>query len=141
MGANGATPKTIRFFVPYWIVNDSSLLLAYRLVEIEPLDNVDMESIFLSRTKSSKIANPSEKKHLGARKNIQVLEAIEDTSPMPSMLSPRDYASRSGGMLFPSRSDSYLSPRVGIAVAVRYSENFSPGISLLELETKVIYFY
>lgn len=138
MGANGATPKTIRFFVPYWIVNDSSLLLAYRLVEIEPLDSVD--SIFLSRTKSSKIASASEKKHLGARKNIQVLEAIEDTSPMPSMLSPKDYASRSGGMLFPSRSDSYLSPRVGIAVAVRYSENFSPGISLLELETKVIFY-
>ncbi|CAM8996430.1 unnamed protein product [Rhodiola kirilowii] len=136
MGANGAAPKTIRFFVPYWIVNDSSLLLAYKLVEIEPLDNVDTESIFLSRTKSSKTASPSQKRHLGARKNIQVLEAIEDTSPMPSMLSPRDYASRSGGMLFPSRSDAYLSPRVGIAVAVRHSENFSPGISLLELETK-----
>uniref|UniRef100_A0A7N0UXF0 PH domain-containing protein n=1 Tax=Kalanchoe fedtschenkoi TaxID=63787 RepID=A0A7N0UXF0_KALFE len=136
MGANGATPKTIRFFVPYWIVNDSSLLLAYKLVEIEPLENVDIDSIFLSRTKSAKVSNPSEKRHLGARKNIQVLESIEDTSPMPSMLSPRDYASRSGGMLFPSRSDAYLSPRVGIAVAVQHSENFSPGISLLELESK-----
>ncbi|CAM9004161.1 unnamed protein product [Rhodiola kirilowii] len=136
MGANGAAPKTIRFFVPYWIVNDSSLLLAYKLVEIEPLDNVDIDSIFLSRMKSSKIANPSDKRHLGERKNIQILEAIEDTSPMASMLSPKDYKSRKGGTLFPSRSDAYLSPRVGIAVAIRQSENFSAGISLLELENK-----
>lgn len=139
LGGNGAAPKTITFFVPYWIVNDSSRLLSYKLVEIEPLDNVDIDSIFLSQAKSPKNENSPQKGHLGERKNIQLLEAIEDTSPMPSMLSPKNYASRRGGMLFPSRSDAYLSPRVGISVAVEPSENFSPGVSLVELENKVPY--
>ncbi|KAL5541456.1 hypothetical protein UlMin_009166 [Ulmus minor] len=142
MGGTTAAPKTIRFFVPYWIVNNASIPLAYRVVEVEPLDNTDMDSQILSRAvKSAKMAlkNPTnsiERKHSASRRNIQVLEVIEDTSPVPSMLSPQDNAGRSGAMLFQSQKDAYLSPRMGIAVAMHHSDVFSPGISLLELEKK-----
>lgn len=145
MGGSAAAPKTIRFFVPYWINNDSSLSLTYRVVEIEPLESADVDSHLISKAiKSAKSASkyPSTSVVGGQvcnRKNIQVLEAIEDTSPTPSMLSPQDYVGRGGVMLFSSRNDMYLSPRVGIAVAVRNSDNFSPGVSLLELEKKVIW--
>lgn len=145
MGGTAAAPKTIRFFVPYWINNDSFLPLAYRVVEIEPLESADVDSLFISKAvKSPKSAfkHPSTSVvggQVGMRKNIQVLEAIEDTSPTPSMLSPQDYVGRGGVMLFSSRNDMYLSPRVGVAVAIQNSENFSPGISLLELEKKVIW--
>lgn len=143
MGGTTAAPKTIRFFVPYWISNDSFLYLAYQVVEIEPLESSDVDSLSLSRAvKSAKLAlkNPptSVSRQIGARKNIQVLEVIEDLSPTPSMLSPQHYVGRGGVMLFSSRNDAYLSSRVGIAVALQNSENFSFGISLLELEKKVI---
>lgn len=143
MGGTTAAPKTIRFFVPYWISNDSFLSLAYRVVEIEPLESADADALMLSKAvKSAKTAlrSPSiliDRRHVAPRKNIQVLEAIEDTSPIPNMLSPQDYVGRGGVMLFSSRNDAYLSPRVGIAVAIRNSDNYSPGISLLELEKKV----
>lgn len=143
MGGTTAAPKTIRFFVPYWIINNSSLSLAYRVVEVEPMDNADMDSQMLSRAvKSAKMVlkNPSnsmERRHSTPRRNIQVLEVIEDTSPTPSMLSPQDNAGRSGVMLFQSQKDAYVSPRVGISVALHHSEIYSPGISLLELENKV----
>lgn len=142
MGGTIAAPKTIKIFVPYWIVNDSSLHLAYRVVEIDPLDNADLDSPLLSRAvKSARTSfkspsNSMERRHQGPTKSLQVLEIIEDTSPVPSMLSPQDYASRSGVMQFSSRNDAHLSPRLGIAVAVRHSENYSPGISLLDLENK-----
>lgn len=144
MGGSTVAPKTIRFFVPYWISNNSSLPLAYRVVEIESSDNAEIDSKSLSRTvKSAKttLKNPTysiDRRHSGSRRNIQVVEVIEDTSPVPSMLSPQDSAGRSGVMLFPSQKDSYVSSRVGIAVAIRSSEIYSPGISLLELEKKVI---
>ncbi|PIN00426.1 hypothetical protein CDL12_27074 [Handroanthus impetiginosus] len=142
LGGTAAAPKTIRFFVPYWINNTSFLSLAYRVVEIEPLESGDVDSLLISKAvKSAKSASryPSTSevgRQVGMRRNIQVLEAIEDTSPTPSMLSPQDYFGRGGVMLFSSRNDMYLSPRVGIAVAIRNSENFSPGVSLLELEKK-----
>ncbi|KAG8658937.1 uncharacterized protein LOC110610326 isoform X2 [Manihot esculenta] len=140
MGGTIAAPKTIRLFVPYWIVNDSSLPLAYRVVEIEPSDNADADSVFLSRAvKSTKttLRNPTmERRHSVSKRNIQVLELIEDTSPLPSMLSPQDSAGKSGLMLFPSQKDAYMCPRVGLAVAIRHSDSYSPGISLLELEKK-----
>lgn len=142
MGGTIAAPKTIRLFVPYWIVNDSSLPLAYRVVEIEPA-NPDTDSLSLSRAvKSAKTALKSptlsmERKRSGANRNIQVLEIIEDTSPMPSMFSPQDTAGRSGIMPFSSQKEAYLSPRVGLAVAIRHSDTYTPGISLLELEKKV----
>lgn len=144
MGGTIAAPKTVRFFVPYWISNDSSLPLAYQVVEIEPFEASDVDSIQISKTGKSATAAmryPStslDRKPTGLRKNLQVLEVIEDTTPTPSMLSPQDYVGRGGVMLFSSRNDAYLSPRVGVAVAIRNSENYSPGVSLLELEKKVI---
>lgn len=143
IGGTTAAPKTIRFFVPYWISNDSFLFLAYQVVEIEPLESSDVDSLSLSRAvKSAKLALKTPptsvlSRQIGARKNIQVLEVIEDSSPTPSMLSPQHYVGRGGVMLFSSRNDAYLSSRVGIAVALQNSENFSSGISLLELEKKV----
>ncbi|CAE5959607.1 unnamed protein product [Arabidopsis arenosa] len=137
VGETGAAPKTIRFFVPYWITNDSYLTLGYRVVEIEPSENVEAGSPCLTRASKSFKKNPvfsMERRH--QKKNVRVLEVIEDTSPMPSMLSPQESAGRSGVVLFPSQKDSYVSPRIGIAVAVRDSDNYSPGISLLELEKK-----
>lgn len=145
MGGSAAAPKTIRFFVPYWINNDSSLSLTYRVVETETLESGDMDSLLGSKSfKSTRSASkfPSTSVVGGQvemKRNIQVLEAIEDTSPIPSMLSPQDYVGRGGVMLFSSRNDMYLSPRVGIAVALRNSDNFTPGVSLLELEKKVIW--
>jgi vacuolar protein sorting-associated protein 13A/C len=147
LGGTSAAPKTIRFFIPYWIINDSSLPLAYRLVEVEPLDKADMDTMILSRAvKSAKIAlkhptNSMDRRHSGPRKNIQVLEVIEDTTPIPSMLSPQDYVGRSGIISFTSNKDSNMSSRVGIAVAIRNSEIYSPGISLHELENKVTWLY
>ncbi|KAL3812236.1 hypothetical protein ACJIZ3_013504 [Penstemon smallii] len=141
-GGTAAAPKTLRFFIPYWIHNESLLSLAYKVVEIEPLESADVDSLVISKAvKSAKSAvkYPSTSavgRQVGMRKNIQVLEAIEDTSPIPSMLSPQDYVGRGGVLLFSSRNDAYLSPRVGISVAIRNSENFSPGVSLLELEKK-----
>ncbi|KAL0308081.1 UNVERIFIED_CONTAM: putative vacuolar protein sorting-associated protein 13A, partial [Sesamum angustifolium] len=142
LGGSAAAQKTIRFFVPYWIGNNSFLPLAYRVVEIEPLEGADVDSLLISqdvKPEKSALRYPSTSvvgRQVGMRKNIQVLEAIEDTSPIPSMLSPQDYIGRGGVMLFSSRNDTYLSPRVGIAVAIRNSENFSPGVPLLELEKK-----
>lgn len=143
MGGTTAAPKTIRFFVPYWISNESYLSLAYRVVEIEPVESADVDSHVLSRTsKSARFSSRGSstsfgRKQIGPRKTILVLDIIEDTSPIPSMLSPQDYVGRGGVVLFSSRNDAYLSSRVGISVAIQNSENFSPGISLLELEKKV----
>lgn len=144
LGGSTAAPKTIRFFVPYWINNDSSLPLAYRVVETESL-SADMDFLLVAKSlksirSSSKYSSTSGVGgQVNMKRNIQVLEAIEDTSPIPSMLSPQDYIGRGGVMLFSSRNDMYLSPRVGIAVALRNSDNFSLGVSLLELEKKVIW--
>ncbi|XP_050216889.1 uncharacterized protein LOC126667840 isoform X2 [Mercurialis annua] len=128
MGGTIAAPKVIRFFVPYWIVNDSSLPLAYTIVEIEPMDD--------AKTQLKNSSNSMERKFFGAKRNIQVLEFIEDTTPLPTMFSPQDSAGRSGLIMFQSQKDSYMSPRVGLAVAVRHCEVYSPGVSLLELEKK-----
>lgn len=143
LGGTIAAPKTIRFFIPYWVINDSSLPLAYRLVEVEPLDKADVDTMIISRAvKSAKLAlkhssNSIDRRHSGPRKNIQVLEIIEDTTPVPSMLSPQDYPCRGGVISFTSNKDAHMSSRVGIAVAIRNSEIFSPGVSFHELENKV----
>ncbi|KAJ6689863.1 hypothetical protein OIU85_006185 [Salix viminalis] len=131
MGGTFSAPKTIRLFVPYWIINDSSLPLSYQVVEIEPLETVKpVKASFKNPT------NSMERRLVGTKRNVQVLEVIEDTSPIPSMLSPQDTAGRSGILLFPSQKDANLSPRVGLAVAIHHSEIYSPGISFLELEKK-----
>ncbi|KAL8205058.1 hypothetical protein R6Q57_010681 [Mikania cordata] len=143
MGASVASPNTIRFFVPYWIINDCPVPLAYRVVEIEPLENVGVAGSLVDTkaAKSGKLIsfkNPSSSTAVttGSRRNIQVLEAIEDESPTPCMFSPQEYVGQGGANLFSSRNDAYLSPRVGLAVATQHSENFSPGLSLIDLEKK-----
>ncbi|KAK7348007.1 hypothetical protein VNO80_22555 [Phaseolus coccineus] len=142
MGGTSAAPKTLRLFVPYWIVNDTSLSLAYRVVEVEPLENAEMDSVSLSRAvKSAKTALKSpisslDRRHSNSRRSLQVLEVIEDNNPFPSMLSPHDYVGRSGSTMFQSPKDTYLSPRLGISVSMQSSEVYSSGISLLELEKK-----
>ena len=144
MGGSSAAPKTLRFFVLYWIVNESSLPLAYRVLEVEPLENADTDSVLLSRAvTSAKSAlknsmSSIDRRHSSSRRNLQVLETIEDNSPFPSMLSPQDYAGRT---MFQSQKDAYLSTRVGIAVAICNSGYYSSGISLYELENKVIIFF
>ena len=145
MGGTSAAPKTLRLFVPYWIVNDTSLSLAYRVVEVEPLENAEMDSVSLSRAvKSAKTALKSpisslDRRHSNSRRSVQVLEVIEDNNPFPSMLSPHDYVGRSGSTMFHSPKDTYLSPRLGISVSMQSSEVYSSGISLLELEKKVLF--
>ncbi|KAK4783311.1 hypothetical protein SAY86_007685 [Trapa natans] len=51
------------------------------------------------------------------------------------MLSPQDYFG-GNALLFSSQKDAYISPKIGIGVAVHNSDIYSPGISLLELENK-----
>lgn len=147
MGASAASPNTIRFFVPYWICNDCSVPLLYRVVEIEPLEGADVADSLVNTKaakaaksgKSSSFKNPlsAAAEATGSRRNIQILETIEDNSPTPGMFSPQDYVGQGGANLFSSRNDAYLSPRVGLAVAAQHSDNFSPGLSLLDLEKKV----
>ncbi|CAN1281796.1 Intermembrane lipid transfer protein vps13A [Linum perenne] len=128
MGGTFAAPKSIRFFVPYWIVNDSSLPLAYRMVEMEGMDKV-------KSVKHTLKTPMMERRRSSMKRSVDIMEVIEDTSPIPSMLSLQDPAGRSGVTLFASQKDAFLS-RVGLAVAVRHSETYSPGISLHELEKK-----
>ena len=143
MGATAASPNTIRFFVPYWISNDCSVPLTYQVVEIDPNESADADPLPVTKpARSGQFSfrasfSLSEPKSTVSRRNIQVLEAIDDTSPTPSMFSPQDYVGQGGSMLFSSRNDAYLSPRVGIAVATHNSDVFSAGHSLLDLEKKV----
>ncbi|KAK9139107.1 hypothetical protein Scep_008788 [Stephania cephalantha] len=138
MGRTNAAPKTIRFFVPYWISNDSSLPLTYRVVEVEQPESSETDSSALSRVvKPAKLAmkNANDKRNSG-KKNFQILEDIEDSTSTPVMLSPQGYVGRGGVLPFPSRNEAILSPRVGISVAIRNSEYYSSGISLLDIENK-----
>lgn len=143
MGGSDTATKIVRFFVPYWISNDTSLQLVYRVVEIEPLGNVQSETVSMTKTvKSANLPLKHSPKTIDApistpRKDSQILERIEDSGRSIVMLSPQDYMGRSGILTFSSRNDPSLSPRVGVSVAVRDSEYFSTGISLTELENKV----
>ncbi|XP_073012998.1 uncharacterized protein [Typha latifolia] len=142
LGGTDAAPKTVRLFVPYWIQNDSSLPLSYRIVEVEPLENADTDSVLLTRAvKSAKFAlkhssKSFDRRNTSSRSNIQILDVIEDFGPNCVMLSPQDYINRSGVLPFQSRNDTSTSTRLGISVAVHHSGYYSPGISFLELESK-----
>lgn len=111
--------------------------LAYRMVELEYLENAEPESHSLSKAvKKTVLRNPTNSIIRRPRRNLQVLEMIEDNSPVPSMLSPQDYFG-GNALMFSSQKDAYISPRIGIGVAVRNSETYSAGIALHELENKV----
>lgn len=45
LGASDAAPKTLRLFVPYWIKNHSSIPLSYRIVEGEPTESSEADSL------------------------------------------------------------------------------------------------
>ncbi|KAJ3675683.1 hypothetical protein LUZ60_004725 [Juncus effusus] len=140
-GRSDAAPKSVRIFVPYWIENDCALPLSYRMVLVEPSENSDNDSLLLGRAvKSAKLAlryssKALDKRASSSRRNVEILESIEDSSnPSCVMLSPQDYLNRSSP--FQSRNENVTTTRVGISVGVGNSNNFSPGVSLLELETK-----
>ncbi|XP_078179744.1 uncharacterized protein LOC144573852 isoform X2 [Carex rostrata] len=141
-GRSVTAPKTVRIFVPYWIQNDSPIHLSYRIVEVEPLESTDTDSQLLTRAaKSAKLALRYSSKALdrrgsSSRRNVQILESIEDSNPNCIMLSPQDYLNRSVVLPFQSRGETFATARVGISVSISNSTHFSPGISLLELETK-----
>lgn len=143
MGGSEAAPKTVRLFVPYWIQNDTSVPLSYRVVELEPSENSDTDNLLLTRAiKSTKLTLRNSSKSLdrlktSSQRNIQVLEVIEDFNPKCVMLSPQDYMNRSGVLPFQSKGETFTSTRVGISVAAHDSTYYSPGVSLLELESKV----
>lgn len=146
-GRSVTAPKTVRIFVPYWIQNDSPIHLSYRIVEVEPLESTDTDSQLLTRAaKSAKLALRYSSKALdrrgsSSRRNVQILESIEDSNPNCIMLSPQDYLNRSVVLPFQSRGETFATARVGISVSISNSTYFSPGISLLELETKVCNLY
>jgi len=148
LGASDAAPKTLRLFVPYWIKNHSSIPLSYRIVEGEPTESSEADSLSrpdsLSRVaKSSKFSLKYSSKSLVRRgtmsqRNMQVLEDIEDCSTNYVMLSPQDYLNRSAGVRSESRDNNNFSPaRVAISVAVGGCTQYSIGVSLFELENKV----
>ncbi|WVZ75446.1 hypothetical protein U9M48_023496 [Paspalum notatum var. saurae] len=146
LGASDAAPKTLRLFVPYWIKNHSSISLSYRIVEWEPTEISDADSLSrpdsLSRVaKSSKFSLKYSSKSLVRRgtmshRNLQVLEVIEDCSTNYVMLSPQDYMSGSAGMRSESRDNSFSPARVAISMAVGSCTQYSIGVSLFELENK-----
>lgn len=120
-GGSSAAAKIVRLFVPYWLQNDASLPLAYRLVEIEPNSDSTGDTTWLTRaTKAAKQAarRPT---HSGAKhapqlnKVVSYFENVEDMTGTPVMLSLQAYSDRLGGLSLSSRSeDGLLSPRLGV---------------------------
>ncbi|KAK8931276.1 hypothetical protein KSP39_PZI016604 [Platanthera zijinensis] len=86
MGGTVAAPKLVRLFVSYWIRNDTSLSLSYRVVEIDLLDNLDADSMPVSRgVKSAKFAlkhssQSIDKSIVSTRRNSVILEVIDETT-------------------------------------------------------------
>uniref|UniRef100_A0ACD5YZI2 Uncharacterized protein n=1 Tax=Avena sativa TaxID=4498 RepID=A0ACD5YZI2_AVESA len=145
LGTSDAAPKTLRLFVPYWIKNNSSLPLSYRIVEVEPVENADADSLSrpdsLSRAaRSSKFSLRYSSKSLVRRgsmsqRNSQILDAIEDCGTNYVMLSPQDYMNRSAYMR-ESRDNNFSPARVAICAAIGSCKQYSIGVSLFELENK-----
>ncbi|XP_015689233.1 uncharacterized protein LOC102707936 [Oryza brachyantha] len=146
LGASDAATKTLRLFVPYWIKNNSSVPLSYRIVEVEPTENSDADTLTrpdsLSRAaKSSKFSLRYSSKSLVrrgpvAQRNVHILEAIDHCSTDYVMLSPQDYMNRSAGRRFESQDSNFSPARVAICVAVGSCKQYSVGVSLSELENK-----
>ncbi|KAK3157946.1 hypothetical protein QOZ80_2AG0130600 [Eleusine coracana subsp. coracana] len=146
LGASDAATKTLRLFVPYWIKNHSSIPLSYRIVEVEPTESSDADSVgkpdFLSRpVKSSKFSLRYSSKSLIRRstmpqRNTQIMEVIEDCSTNYVMLSPQDYMNRSASMRSESGDNNFSPARIAISVAVGSCTQYSIGVSLFELENK-----
>ncbi|KAL6634351.1 hypothetical protein ACP70R_027022 [Stipagrostis hirtigluma subsp. patula] len=145
LGASDAAPKTLRLFVPYWIKNLSSIPLSYRIVEVEPTESSEADSLTkpdsLRPMKSSKFSLKYSSKSLVRRgtmapRNMQIMEVIEDCNTNYVMLSPQDYMNRSAGMRSESRENNFSPARIAISVAVGSCTQYSIGVSLFELENK-----
>jgi vacuolar protein sorting-associated protein 13A/C len=143
-GGTTASAKIVRLFVPYWLRNDASLPLAYRLVEIEPHSDSTGDTTWLTRAaKAAKQAarrptHPGIKKALQLNRVVNYLERVEDMTGTPVMLSLQAYSDRIGGLSLSSRSeDGLLSPRLGLAIAVTNSNVFNRALSFRDFESNV----
>lgn len=143
-GGSSTAAKIVRLFVPYWLVNDASLPLAYRLVEIEPDTGSGGDSTWLTRAAKAAKQAARRPSHVGVKKVVQLnrvvqhLEKVEDLEGIPLMLSLQALSDRIGGLSFSSRSeDGTLSPRLGLAVAVANSNIFKSALSFRDFESNV----
>jgi vacuolar protein sorting-associated protein 13A/C len=143
-GGSNEAAKIIRLFVPYWLLNDASLPLAYRLVEIEPDRGLGGDATWLTRAAKAAKQAARRPNHAGARKVMQInrvvqhLECIEDLQGTPVMLSLQAYSDRMSGLSLSSRSeDGLLSPRLGLSVAIAQSNVFNHALSFRDFENSV----
>ncbi|XP_024384462.1 uncharacterized protein [Physcomitrium patens] len=143
-GGSSTAAKIVRLFVPYWLRNDASLPLAYRLVEIEPDSASTGDTTWLTRAaKAAKQAarrptHPGVKKALRLNRVVNYLERVEDMTGTPVMLSLQAYSDRIGGLSLSSRAeDGLLSPRLGLAIAVANSNVFNRALSFRDFENNM----
>lgn len=143
-GGNSAAAKIVRLFVPYWLVNDAALPLAYRLVEIEPHSGSSGDETWLTRAAKAAKQAARRPSHNGVKTALQLnrvvhyLERVEDMQGTPVMLSLQAYSDRMGGLSLSSRSeDGLLSPRLGLAISVANSNIFDRALSFRDFESNV----
>jgi vacuolar protein sorting-associated protein 13A/C len=143
-GGSNEAAKIIRLFVPYWLLNDASLPLAYRLVEIEPDRGLGGDATWLTRAAKAAKQAARRPNHAGARKVMQInrvvqhLECIEDLQGTPVMLSLQAYSDHMSGLSLSSRSeDGLLSPRLGLSVAIAQSNVFNHALSFRDFENSM----
>lgn len=143
-GGTSAAAKIVRLFVPYWLRNDASLPLAYRLVEIEPNSGSAGDTTWLTRAakaakQASRRPTHSTVNHsLQLSKVVNYFESAEDMLGTPAMLSLQAYSDRIGGLSLSSRSeDGLLSPRLGLSIAVANSKVFKRALSFRDFESNV----
>lgn len=114
-GGTSAAAKIVRLFVPYWLSNDASIPLAYRLVEIEPNSDSTGDTTWLTR--AAKAAKQASRRptHSTVQHSLQLsrvvnyFEIAEEISGTPAMLSLQAYSDRIGGFHCPlaPRMDSF----------------------------------
>ena len=143
-GGSSASAKIVRLFVPYWLRNDASLPLAYRLVEIEPHSGSTGDTTWLTRAAKAAKQAARRPTHSGVKRTLQLnrvvnyLERVEEMTGTPVMLSLQAYSDRIGGLSLSSRSeDGLLSPRLGLAIAVTNSTVFNRALSFRDFENNV----
>jgi vacuolar protein sorting-associated protein 13A/C len=89
-GGTTASAKIVLLIVPYWLRNDASLPLAYRLVEIEPHSGSTGDTTWFTRAAKAAKQAARRPTHPGIKKALQLinyLERVEDMAGTPVMLS------------------------------------------------------
>eukprot|EP00850_Spirogloea_muscicola_P005223 SM000023S07679 [mRNA] locus=s23:814661:836470:+ [translate_table: standard] len=126
IGKSEVSAKVVRLFVPYWLMNDANLPLAYRLVEIKASAAKSEEegglgkSLPRSSSASKRGGQRSMPAPLQAHKVLRALESIDDTPPgQPAMLSLAQL------------------DRVGLSVALTSSGVFSSAICFKSFEDQM----